>query len=95
MNSPPGSSANLRQSADITMLLVRDSNFCGVALSNAPSHGIGMAQKDCAVGYYTFGHETSHMFGATHNAEAGTGTPFYPYGRGYLIKGTGSRTIMS
>ena len=50
--------------------------------------------KDCAIAYYTFGHEMAHIMGADHD-RPNTPAPFYPEGTGELILGTNVRTIMA
>ena len=42
-------------------------------------------QKGCALGYYSFGHELGHNFGAGHNKEQGFNNDYY-YGHGHLIQ---------
>ena len=42
-------------------------------------------KKSCALGYYSFGHELGHNFGAHHNPEVATNTA-YSYGHGHLIQ---------
>ena len=37
---------------------------------------VTITRKDCALGYYTFGHELGHNFGCTHNPENDTNTIF-------------------
>ena len=51
-------------------------------------------------GYYSFLHELSHIFGATHNRETGAKGNTFSYGYGKLIKKgktsrDGYRTIMA
>ena len=55
--------------------------------------------QSCALGYYSFGHELGHNFGAQHNKETNH-EAFLPYGRGHLIQQGGSasegyRTILA
>ena len=99
-----GSTAALRHSADATVLLVASMgpSACGRAYGiNKISNGetISACAKSCALGYFSFGHELAHSFGAYHNRETGHINPFYSYGQGHLIaKGsasTGYRSIMA
>ena len=59
-------------------------------------YALSICKKSCAVGYYTFGHEVGHNFGAGHDIRVYP-NPFISYGRGHLIQPTGStyRTIMA
>ena len=58
---------------------------------------ISVTKKSCATGYYSFGHEIGHNFGATHNPEVSTNAEF-SYGHAHLIEqgiaSTGYRTIL-
>ena len=97
-----GSTKALRHSADATVLLVASMGACGRAYGiNKISNGetISACAKSCALGYFSFGHELAHSFGAYHNRETGHINPFYAYGQGHLIaKGsasTGYRSIMA
>ena len=82
-----GTSSALRNSADSAALLALDFNSCGVAYLATYSSGstISVCQKSCALGYYSFGHELGHNFGAHHNPEVATNTA-YSYGHGHLIQ---------
>ena len=82
------------------MLLVADSSSCGIANYNTRGLPIGVARADCAKGYYSFGHEIGHIFGATHN-RLNAGGADYEYSYGWLIQpkaaedDEGYRTIMA
>jgi len=60
----------LRNCADAAVLLMEKFKKCGVALLE-PTHcgTFAVVKKSCATGYYTFGHEVGHIFGAKHNRE--------------------------
>ena len=47
---PDGSDGGIFQSADVTLLLASSNSACGIAWSNNPEFGIGLANKGCAVG---------------------------------------------
>ena len=46
---------------------------------------VSVAKKSCALGYYSFGHEIGHNFGAYHNPGSPT-NPKYSYGYAHLIQ---------
>ena len=87
----------LRNSADMAILLVNNSNYCGIAstIHSIPSgNNYAWVLKGCALGYFTFAHEIGHLFGAGHNRHVYLYNPSFPYGHGYLIP-NGYRTIMA
>ena len=94
---------SLRHSADTAILLVADwGPICGVAVgidTISTGRTLAVVAKACALGYYTFGHELAHTFGAYHNRETGHINPYYPHGQGHLIdKGNtsaGGRSVMA
>ena len=59
---------------------------------------ISVAQKSCALGYYTFAHELGHNFGCHHDAVNADNT-YFSYGHGHHIEqgsaSTGFRTILA
>ena len=83
-------------------LLVNKFDACGRGYLHTYASGLTLTvtQKSCALGYYSFGHELGHNFGATHNTEEATNSRF-SYGHGHLITPTGAskysgyRTIMA
>merc|ERR1711915_636504 len=86
--------------ADAATLLVKNMGSCGVAYMNQINSGytFSVCRKNCAIGYYSFGHEVGHNMGLAHNPED-SDNKVYPYGHGHLIeKGSSSegfRTIMA
>ena len=94
------SAAELRDTADAAALLINSFDFCGVGYLNVISSGntLTVTRKNCAVGYYSFGHEVGHNIGLQHNPEVAT-NPVYPYALGHLIAqgsaSTGYRTILA
>ena len=81
--------------ADIVVLLTSSNNYCGVSYLNPdPDHAFCVVSYKCATGYYSFGHEIGHLFGARHNPEVDNKSHPYPYGHGYLHV-NGWRTIMA
>jgi hypothetical protein len=81
------------------MLISDPASLCGVAYQDMISSGqtLGAVQRNCAVGYYSFGHEMGHSYGATHNREV-SNNPTYPTAYGYLMRPptkSGYRTNMA
>lgn len=74
--------SDLLNCADSTALLIEEFNSCGIAyLDRAFSCGaISVTKKSCATGYYSFGHEIGHNFGALHNPEQYSSTDGDGYG---------------
>ena len=99
-----GSSDALRNTADAATLLYWGEDWndiCGMA-NNLRAYSTGktfsIVRKNCAIGYYSTGHELAHNLGAAHNREYSRNV-YYRYGYGHLIKKgkyfTGLRSIMS
>jgi len=91
------SAAELRGSADAAALLVSEFSGCGIAWTDVIGNGLtfSVTQKSCATGYYTFGHELAHNFGAYHNREQYQSPTGYNYGKLISPQGSGYRTIMA
>ncbi|WP_250624935.1 M12 family metallo-peptidase [Pinirhizobacter soli] len=81
--------------ADLVTLITAGGDACGVGYlnSNAGS-AFTVATKDCATGYYSYGHELGHNYGATHDPAAGRNNN-YPYGHGFQHLGARLRTVMA
>lgn len=80
--------ANLRDQfgADLMIFLTGNGySYCGLAnaIGASASNAIAGATEDCATGYYSFGHEIGHLFGARHIINNDPNTSPYPYGHGY------------
>lgn len=83
--------------ADIVVLLVNDSAYCGLAgdILAKPETAFAVVYYDCATGYYSFAHEIGHLQGARHDIGTdNTATPF-SYGHGYINVQRNQRTIMA
>ena len=96
--NPRQNIASLRQTADATVLLVESMDACGAAWANTIKAGetVSVCKKECALGYFSFGHEIAHNFGAYHNRETRERNPSYSYGYGHLIATSpGVRSIMA
>eukprot|EP00092_Neocalanus_flemingeri_P030752 GFUD01033395.1.p1 GENE.GFUD01033395.1~~GFUD01033395.1.p1 ORF type:complete len:725 (+),score=108.76 GFUD01033395.1:33-2207(+) len=63
--------ADLLNSADSSALLIEDFDSCGISYLGGVLNceALSVTTKSCATGYYSFGHEISHNFGAHHNPE--------------------------
>ena len=91
----------LRKQGDVGVILTAGSlDTCGVSYTNTLASGqtFGFVSKDCATGYYSFGHEIAHMVGALHNREVGKINYAYPSAYGFLIRPpvmSGLRTILA
>jgi len=81
--------------ADIVVMIEFSNAYCGVSFLNPNADfAFCIVSAQCATGYYSFGHEIGHLFGARHNPEADPLDEPYPYGHGYLHV-NGWRTIMA
>jgi hypothetical protein len=91
-------------SADLVSLLVaQNQNLCGIAYLMGPGAvGPGFADwafsvvaHDCAIGYYSFGHELGHNMGSQHD-RGNAGSPgAFGYSYGYQDPQADFRTIMA
>lgn len=83
------------QRADLVTLITAGGNACGVGyLNSSASSAFTVATKDCATGYYSYGHELGHNYGATHDPAAGHNN-IYPYGHGFQNLPARLRTVMA
>merc|ERR1719412_1825009 len=105
MKKEPGMGSNkavraLRNTADAAALIQYDLSGCGIAYLDTWDSGntISVTKKSCATGYFSFGHELGHNFGATHDPDT-SDNYYYSYGHGHLIEqgsaSTGYRTILA
>ncbi len=73
--------------ADMVGLIVENGGgYCGLAYAilASASTAFQVTARDCATGYYSFGHEFGHLQGARHDTYVDpTNTP-YAYGHGYV-----------
>ncbi|MDH5822971.1 M12 family metallo-peptidase [Luteimonas sp. RD2P54] len=82
--------------ADVNVLVINNSSSCGIGYMNSNANSaFSVVHYSCATGYYSFGHEIGHNFGAHHNPEAPANNTTYAYGHGYLHPGSAWRTIMA
>ena len=85
--------------ADIMIVLTGNSyGFCGLAngIGVGAADALGFASEQCAAGYYSFGHEIGHLFGARHIITQDPNTTPYAYGHGYCnVTSNTWRTVMA
>ena len=94
--------------ADAVVFIVENEkdDYCGMAyMMEAVSHdfepyAFAMVRRDCATGYYSFGHELGHNMGARHDCYVDTdpkSNPLlpYPYAHGYVNTTDRWRTVMA
>ncbi len=92
----------LRDSHNADLMIILTGNagysFCGVAsgIGVSEDQAYALASETCAVGYYSFGHEIGHLFGARHIISQDSSSTPFSYGHGYCNVGTGEwRTVMA
>lgn len=84
-------------SADVAVLLFKNSTYCGEAMSIRAREDSAFAVVDTNPGCtvkFSFTHEIGHLFGAEHDAINASDPPSYPWAHGY-IKGNSWRTMMA
>lgn len=83
--------------ANLAVLLIDDSSYCGLARQILATNTTAFAvvYHDCATGYYSFGHELGHLQGARHNPEVDNESSPFPYGHGFMDQPRQRRTVMS
>ena len=83
--------------ADVVVLVVNDSEACGIASSigSTAATAFAVAHYSCITGYYSFGHEVGHLQGARHDRYVDSSTSPYPYGHGFIPSTKNWRTIMA
>ena len=88
--------------ADLVSFWVENmGNDCGIgylmtAVSPSfASYGFSVVARDCATGYYSFGHEMGHNMGTHHDRYLQDGDGAYPYSHGYVYTPGRWRTIMA
>jgi hypothetical protein len=83
--------------ADVVVLVVNDSEACGIASSigSTASTAFAVAHYSCITGYYSFGHEIGHLQGARHDRYVDASTSPYAYGHGFIPSTKNWRTVMA
>ena len=94
----------LRDSYDADMVSFWVENggaYCGIAWlmttvsGSFETHAFSVIDRQCATGYYSFGHELGHNMGAHHDRYVTSGQGAYPYSYGYVYTPDRWRTIMA
>jgi hypothetical protein len=83
--------------ADVVMLVVNDSEACGIAsaINATATSAFAVAHWSCITGYYSFGHEIGHLQGARHDRFVDSSTSPYAYGHGFIPSSKRWRTVMA
>ncbi|HYR09866.1 MAG TPA: M12 family metallo-peptidase [Longimicrobium sp.] len=83
--------------ADVVVLVVNDSEACGIASSigSTATTAFAVAHYSCITGYYSFGHEVGHLQGARHDRYVDASTSPYSYGHGFIPSTKTWRTVMA
>ena len=94
-----------RYGSDIVTLLgdgYADGGACGVGYimssvsTSFASHAFNVVDQSCAAGNLSYAHEVGHNQGLQHDpANAGGGSPAYPFAYGYQDPGGAFRTVMA
>jgi hypothetical protein len=73
--------------ADLMILMTGNSGYGGCGQARAiganASNAVAVAKESCGTGYYSFGHEIGHLFGARHIITQDPSTTPFSYGHGY------------
>ena len=88
--------------ADVVTLFVGSGRACGIAYlmenvnAEFSNYAFSVVRKDCATGYYSFGHELGHIMGARHDRRVDS-KMYAPFSHnfGYVDADNGWRTIMA
>ncbi|HEX6099209.1 MAG TPA: M12 family metallo-peptidase [Thermoanaerobaculia bacterium] len=92
--------------ADVVSLILQTGTACGLGYFMNPvtngfeAYAYSVVRRDCATGYFSFGHELGHNMSADHDVANSSGSGPYPYNHGYTettptFPATPWRTIMA
>lgn len=88
--------------ADMASLITENGGgYCGLAnaIMASPDNAYDVTARDCATGYYSFGHEFGHLQGARHDMYVDSTTTPFAYGHGYTHSAVDAldswRTVMA
>ena len=81
--------------ADVALLIVDDSNGCGLSAGVAPEadRAFAVVHHGCAASVYSLGHEIGHIIGARHDLGLDDSEQPFAYGHGF-VNGNKWRTMM-
>lgn len=81
--------------ADVAVLIVHDTNGCGLAAGVAPpqERAFAVVSQECAATKYSIAHEIGHLIGARHDFALDDSTMPFSYGHGF-VSGKAWRTMM-
>jgi hypothetical protein len=86
----------------VTLWVANGGGYCGIAYimttvsTTFENYGFQVTARNCATGYYSFGHEFGHIQSARHDwyVDPTNNSP-YTYNHGYVDPGNAWRTIMA
>lgn len=84
--------------ADMVGLIVQNAGlYCGLAAAvlASASNAFQVTARECATGYYSFGHEFGHLQGARHDLYVDPNLSPFSYGHGYVSVPGLWRTVMA
>jgi hypothetical protein len=87
--------------ADLVSLWVENLDACGIGylMTNVSTsferNAFSVIARNCATGYYSFGHEMGHNMGANHDRYADSRKGAYSYSHGYVDISGMWRTVMA
>ena len=76
--------------ADLVSLWVENLDACGIGYlmrnvsTTFANHAFSVIARNCATGYYSFGHEMGHNMGANHDRYTDSSKGAYSYSHGYV-----------
>ena len=89
--------------ADLVAMFVENDDACGIGwlmtqeTAGFEANAFTVVNRDCAVGYYSFGHELGHNQGCNHDQANSSGNSIAPYAHGWRfdVGNQTYRTILS
>jgi len=81
------------------MILLLGNGYVGCGLAQKiganESQAFAIVKSSCGIGYYTFGHEIGHLFGARHIVYRDPSDVPFSFGHGYCSPDVNWRTVMA